>query len=365
MRQKNSRKIDMLSLSSWKKKSFVFIVFLLFIGVSNIPATALQEARKNQSPSLTFSSCAKTIYVDIKNNEGPWDGSFDHPYCCIRDGIDAASDGDTVYVFSGEYPDPDNDPLANRANITKSISFIGEDKNTTIIVARHYHEWMVRIAADYVNVSGFTFRPFPNNWLDIKVHIINASYFTIRDTIFDDWGCVNTIHNIVMVGGSYNTITGNIIGLGWADIQNNSEGIHLIGSHHNSIDNNTIKGYHYGIYLSNSNENRIVDNILSSDHGVILESSSQNTISRNSIDNLCGIVLTKSSDNYITGNSFENHMIRNRRAQFTDSTNTWDQNYWGRPRLLPKIIVGYKTSEGKNRITFAVDWHPARESNSK
>ncbi|HMA83526.1 MAG TPA: hypothetical protein VKP59_04790 [Candidatus Thermoplasmatota archaeon] len=43
------------------------------------------------------------IYVNDDNISGPWDGSINNPYRCIQDGIDAAHDGDMVYVLTGRY----------------------------------------------------------------------------------------------------------------------------------------------------------------------------------------------------------------------------------------------------------------------
>jgi hypothetical protein len=40
--------------------------------------------------------------------------------------------------------------------------------------------------------------------------------------------------------------------------------------------------------------------------------------------------------------------------------NTWDRNYWGRPRLLPKPLFGWIGFFGL--IPFVIfDWHPAQE----
>ncbi len=44
-----------------------------------------------------------TIYVNVDNIDGPWDGSRDYPYQNITSGLAHASDGDTVYVFGGTY----------------------------------------------------------------------------------------------------------------------------------------------------------------------------------------------------------------------------------------------------------------------
>jgi len=41
--------------------------------------------------------------------------------------------------------------------------------------------------------------------------------------------------------------------------------------------------------------------------------------------------------------------------------NLWDHNYWNRPRLLPKLILGIKIIDEKKKIFAEFDWHPAKE----
>jgi len=40
--------------------------------------------------------------------------------------------------------------------------------------------------------------------------------------------------------------------------------------------------------------------------------------------------------------------------------NTWDGNYWNRPRLLPKVIIR-RTVALFFSLRLNFDWHPARE----
>ncbi|MBA7636881.1 hypothetical protein ES703_44509 [subsurface metagenome] len=51
-----------------------------------------------------------------------------------------------------------------------------------------------------------------------------------------------------------------------------------------------------------------------------------------------------------------------------DIRNKWDNNYWNRPRLLPKVILGSGEIVFKWGIIFFIpfpiiefDWHPAQE----
>ena len=66
-----------------------------------------------------------TIYVDDDNTSGPWDGSQEHPFQYIQDGIDNAYEGYTVFVKNGLYHE--------NIVINKSINLDGENKKDTII----------------------------------------------------------------------------------------------------------------------------------------------------------------------------------------------------------------------------------------
>jgi parallel beta-helix repeat protein len=81
---------------------------------------------------------ATIIYVDD-------DGTAD--YTRIQHAIDNASDGDTIYVFSGTYKE--------QIVLQKSVKLIGEDKNQTIIDG-DFTENTVNIYADYCTLENFT-----------------------------------------------------------------------------------------------------------------------------------------------------------------------------------------------------------------
>ena len=74
------------------KKSICLIVVIFLLSLSFTSGIVADE-----------STLQKTIYVDDDNTEGPWDGSAEYPYQTIRDGVNASSDGDTVFVRSGSY----------------------------------------------------------------------------------------------------------------------------------------------------------------------------------------------------------------------------------------------------------------------
>ena len=101
----------------------------------------------NTLPTQTQSK-GDTLYVG---------GSGPGNYTRIQDAIDAASTGDTVFVFSGVYYE--------NVVISKVISLIGEDRGTTIIDGRGTNslETVLIENCNGVMVSGFTIKESGNN----------------------------------------------------------------------------------------------------------------------------------------------------------------------------------------------------------
>ena len=78
---------------------------------------------KAYTPGLKL---GKTIYVDDDNIDGPWDGTHDHPFNKIQDGIDNANDNDIIRVFEGIYDETQlsRNPVNINKNQQVSIQFI-------------------------------------------------------------------------------------------------------------------------------------------------------------------------------------------------------------------------------------------------
>ena len=112
----------------------------------------------------------KTIYVDDDNTMGPWDGTIDHPFQFIQDGIDAADPGYTIFVYSGTY--------SENVVVNKTINLIGEDKNTTIIDGGYIGD-VIHISKDWVNISGFSIKNSGNSeeTLNNKIYIKSPYFF--------------------------------------------------------------------------------------------------------------------------------------------------------------------------------------------
>ena len=255
----------------WKKGS-VLIIILLFIGMSVVPSTAIKVMIEKPS---TASFDGNTLYVG---------GSGQGNYSIIQDAIDDASDGDTVFVFSGLYKE-------GNIEIEKSINLIGEDKNTTIIDGSENIS-VIYILSENVKVEKFTIKNFNKSGINTFSNnaIINENIFTNIDTG-------------IVAQDDYHIITNNIF---------NSRlfGIFLQWSNESNVNNNIITDANVGIQLLFANRNTISGNIIKNNSAGILmyTDSNGNEILNNIIsDNLVGIYTIGANDTIISGNTIKDN----------------------------------------------------------
>jgi len=220
------------------KKGLVLAVILLFVSVSVIPSTGTTVEKK--SSMSTYSG--NTLYVG---------GSGEGNYSNIQSAIDNASDGDTVFVYSGTYYE--------RVKLNKAIDLIGENKVTTVIDAGGNGD-AVKITANGVTIEGFTFQNSGNNYQypDVGVEVRSDNNILsgniIRDNLIGIWlydASRNTIHENTITHNDMdgifineytydNVVSGNIIS------NNGYEGISLVGfmnNYRHNISYNTTWSY--------------------------------------------------------------------------------------------------------------------------
>ena len=184
----------------------------------------------------------------------------------IQYAVDAASPGDTIIVKDGTYTE--------NVYVNKRLTIISENGSANCTVqAAERSEDVFHIAADYVNISGFTIR-----------------------RAYDAAG--------IRIESDFCNVSNNIC-------SNNIDGINIRYSNNNSITNNDCSYNRFGIYLSNSNNNSIINNNCSKNKydGVRIDGSSNNKITNN---NICsnhdkGILLYSSRNNIIYLNNFINN----------------------------------------------------------
>ena len=211
-------------------KGLAVAVIVLFLGV-NVISDVIGD-------NPTF---VNIIYVDDDNTEGPWDGTQEHPYQHVQEGIDNASNGDTIFVYNGIYYE--------NIIINKTINLIGENWHNTIIDANVSGN-IVEISVDMVNISGFYFQNSGSNKDDNAIEI-HSNY----NRIF--WNYIKSHQNCgisLMSSSGHNVIEGNIID------SSDYSGIYLCNSNSNIILGNNISNNTRGINLLNSRNNSIYNN---------------------------------------------------------------------------------------------------------
>ncbi len=221
------------------------------------------------SPIIFGLKIQKTCPLRYSGNTLFVGGTGPGNYTKIQDAIDDAFDGDTVFVFNGTYYED--------VEIYKSINLVGEDRNITEINRIWDALYVVSITADYVNVSGFTINSY---WFD--------RYY---------WGGI-------LVGSSKNNISGNIIIGYWYE----QSGIEIAdNSNNNTILDNIISNNQVGLFIHTSSNNTIMGNIFSSNwyFGMETYQSNNNIIKDNIfIKNEHDLSIHKSYNNTIIMNNF-------------------------------------------------------------
>jgi parallel beta-helix repeat protein len=198
-------------------------------------------------PVETVKASGNTFYVG---------GSGSGNYTSIQSAIDAASSGDIIFVYNGNY--------SENININKTIDLIGEDKNNTIIESGNDN--VVFINESGVNITNFNIRNGMNgifinsNYCMIKSNIIlNNSYCGIllnfsNNTLISDNIIKNNTYCIQSWYSNYCLIDYNIF-------NNSVNTTWFYESNHNIIRENNIYGEYLGIgLLSNCQGNKIYHN---------------------------------------------------------------------------------------------------------
>jgi len=197
-------------------------------------------------------------------------------FATIQEAINNSTTGDTVFVKSGIYHD--------LALINKSISFVGENMDTTIIDSIGI-ESRVYIEANDVTVTGFTIKNADSH--GIRLGLIHFE----PDSIYQPVRCKIVGNNII----------------------NNFEGINVQGGSEHVISENNITGSHsHGILISSSksiiSKNRITNNL---ETGITVDSCNKVIFKGNEIkgngfsetSGIGGVYLRWDGSFYVYGNN--------------------------------------------------------------
>jgi len=333
---------------------------------------AREKNKQLDQPSKIQTGKMHIIYVG---------GSGAGNYTNIQDAIDAASDGDTIFVYNGTYDE--------NLRINKTLSVVGQSVGGVIL--RSMGDG-IYISADGVevnnisiisNTTGKNYAGIFCTGSDTRVEEVTISGY--------DWGMyfdgakssiirknhivTNNEYAIYMVNSSDSVIEGNEMDNNWYGLwaeyshslaieQNNFSrnrwyALWLDNSGDSIIENNVFVKNWYSIYLYISGNNMISGNyIRQNEHGPQFVDADNNTFTRNTVEENehYGIsVGCRSSGNVFT----DNNIVKNAQNAWDDYGSSWDGNYWSdyiglKLKILGLIGLPYHVPGGLNQW----DRHP-------
>ena len=204
-------------------------------------------------------------------------------YATIQLAVNAADPGDTIEVSADVYYE--------NVYVEKSLTFIGQDKYTTIVDGggTGHVFWLMTSG---VAISGFTLRN--GNYCGVKADMSGDHFITDNILVNNDYGIYlyQTPSNSTVVG---NTLHGNSM-----------FGIKLGGSSNNNVSNNYISDSTYGVKVDDTSEyNSIEGNTISeTSYGIDVSYSSNNDVDQNNVSGkIIGIYSRYSDDVNIRNNT--------------------------------------------------------------
>ena len=155
------------------KKWIALGIMLLFL-CSSIPLLAYSDDK-------TYSSTSNGNWLYV-GGSGPGN------YTSIQAAINAASNGDTIYVYHKTYHEI--------INVNKSVHLIGENKTNTILDGTDFTIDLLEVSADDVTIQGFT----------IGYCNFNGIWSHANHTIIHDCTFINNRQSMIIEGSRNNTI---------------------------------------------------------------------------------------------------------------------------------------------------------------
>lgn len=225
------------------RKPASIAVICLLLALTVIPSVGVTSMQSRSSSTGTVAGQANldgsTLYVG---------GSGPNNYTKIQDAIENASDGDTIYVYPGEYN--------GRFSIRKSISLIGKEKNSTVIVG----DFM--IYSDFSNISNFTIKT--DRWAGlyaIEVWGNHTSIYNNNIELYNDSDTgIGVYGSIPKPRAVYTKIIKNSI-YNFAKPSRFSTGIEIWYSAYNYVSKNLVVNFSKGIFLLRDSHETLIDNI--------------------------------------------------------------------------------------------------------
>ena len=267
-------------------------------------------------------------------------------YITIKEAIESASPGDTIFVKSGIYYE--------NLVVDKSLDLVGEDRKSTIVIGQgnldRGQKSIVTISASQVKISGFTIKS--QNYSTSSLHATGISVEGDNIEITNNNIC-NTFYGIFCsvqsnITISKNQITSNLkdgirfcggsyIDISENNITENSKGGIAIEGYSNTISKNNISNNSRGIGLGSSYSLVVGNKIAENDEFNFFFAGSHNIIYSNNIsDSTWGIYFSPYFAAPTKNKVYNNNFIDNQAnvgGATSHNVQSWDAivdggNYW-------------------------------------
>ena len=312
-------------------KGFVMGTIFLFIGASFLPSIASDETSKPCAVVIQPQMIWKVDYdyTDEETGERIGDGNFTR----IQDAINAASSGDSIFVYSGCY---EENLVVNKSKLLirgclEELGY-GYDTGMPIIDGKSLND-VIKIMEDEVSIINLVIRN--SGYADAGILIGSFAYNVVTQTkishcyIFDN-------HKGIQVEDekSVHTLIEN------CSITNNKgPGIIVLDSKDLSIKNCIVSSNKFGIDIRNSFEEfEITDSHVTNNdgwglalEGIMYRSIIKRNTSRG--NSQTGIYFYGSfyGSNVLENDIYDNGGRQNVRCVGPTFFNTFKNNYWGKP----------------------------------
>jgi parallel beta-helix repeat protein len=257
------------------KNIFISIITIIsFILFSLVVNAALNNFQYHNNHNILN----QIIYVDDDNINGPWDGSIEHPFRKIKDGIQNSIDGDSIFILDGIYKET--------FEIRKKLNLIAQNRNKTIIEG-DYKKTILKIKVNDVKINNLTIRNSDGSKDSSAIEICSSN------VVIDNCLIYRT-KSAFFFNKSYNNIVKNCL------LNTNSDGILLLSSSNISLTGCEIFHNGFGMNIQNSSNIKINENYFHENGlGIFVNSSSNINISNSAIcdnnDNQGGCFIFHSS----------------------------------------------------------------------
>ncbi|MCW7071323.1 MAG: right-handed parallel beta-helix repeat-containing protein [Methanophagales archaeon] len=241
-------------------------------------------------------------------------------YQTIQSAVNAATSGDTIFVYNGSY-------IENVNVGTAHLTLEGEGKDKVTVTAASSSDDVFEVTADWVNISGFTATGATSGDWIAGITLNGVQHCKISENNCSK----NSLFGIYLQDSSNNELTNNTA-------NQNDVGIELDSSSNNTLTSNTANQNDWvGIWLDDSSNNTLTSNTAANNWvGIELDDSSNNTLTSNTANynNWDGIELGSSSNNTLTGN--------------TANENNWDgiELYYSNYNTLTGNTANYNNDGG-------------------